>query len=660
MSHLRLFEPLCIGPVTSRNRVVFGAHFTMFSEPNPIYGEPGFFGERHGRYSADRAAGGAGVVIVGHAHVHPSTAYSMRNNAMAWVDESIPHFRRVTDPIHEHGALAFIQLSHSGAKSSADWSEHPLLAPSHGAINAEAPKVLETHEIAEVVDHFAISAKNAVSGGFDGIEIQGAHHYLVNAFLSPNTNHRDDEYGGSFENRMRFVVEVLTAVRAAVGPFVAVGLRLVGDEQNEDGSGVTEEGAAEIAVYLEERGLVDFLNVSVGHLGALVQPMYHPHLLGVYAAKTVKEAVTTTPVFAVHRILTPDEAEGILEREEADAVTLVRSLIADPDWVEKARTGRADEIRPCTGCNQLCYGNLYRSLPIQCVTNPAVGREDRLGSGTLVRAHCERRVVVVGGGPGGLEAAWVAAARGHQVVLLERNTELGGKIRLAQTLPGREEIRGFADWRIDECRRRGVEVRLGVEADAETVLELEPQAVVVATGGRPETTLGGRGQSAVSGLDQQFVVDHETAIADPERLGERVLVVDVVGHVEGVGLAELLASMGREVTLASPVATLPQLDGATSSAALRRACRAGAVWRPSTRLVAVDNARASLLDVFSGSIATIRVDNVVIRAHGRPVDGLYHALRGTGPEVMRVGDAVAVRLADRAIFEGHLAGRAIQ
>jgi 2,4-dienoyl-CoA reductase-like NADH-dependent reductase (Old Yellow Enzyme family) len=652
-----MLSPLRIGPVTSRNRIVFGAHFTMFSEPNETYGEPGYYGARIGRYAGERAAGGVGVVIVGHTHVHPSTAYSMRNNAMAWTDETVTHFRNVVKPIHDQGALAFIQLSHSGAKSSADWSAYPLLAASHMAINSEAPKVLERHEIADIVEHFARSAKNAVDGGFDGVEVQGAHLYLINEFLSPNYNHRDDEYGGTFQNRMRFAVEVLTAVRARVGPAVAVGMRLVGDEQAQDGSGVTAEGAGEIARYLEDRGLVDFIDVSVSQYGELVQPMYSPHLLGVYAAAAVKRAVASVPVFAVHRIVTPDEAEGVLAREEADAITLVRPLIADPQWVEKARAGRAAQIRRCTGCNQLCYGNLYRSLPVQCVTNPAVGRESQLGAGTLVPAARPRRVVVIGGGPGGLEAAWVAAARGHEVVLLERASQLGGKIRLAQLLPGRDEIRDFADWRVGECERHGVDIRLGVEADLDTVLSIEPDAVVVATGGTAGLALDQPGLAPVTGLDHAFVLDHEAAVLTVDSLGERVLIVDVVGHIEGVGLAEMVAATGRQVTLSSPLASPVLLDQATAKSALRRACRAGAVWRPNTRLLAVDQEKSTLLDLLSAGTDAVGADSVVIRAHGRPSDALYHALRGAGPEVVRVGDAVAVRPADRAIFEGHVAAR---
>ncbi len=659
MEFPRLFSTLRIGPVEARNRVLFGAHFTMFSEPARRFGEPGFYGERLGRYLAERARGGVGVVIAGQAQVHPSTAYQMANNAAAWDPDSVTHFRRVTDPIHEHRALAFLQLAHNGGVNHGAWSKLPALAPSDVANYFEPPKRLEKHEIRELVEHFATSARNAVAGGFDGIEIHGAHGYLIHEFLSPKSNRRTDEYGGSLENRMRFGVEVLTAVREAVGDQVAVGLRLVGDEEM-GGGGLTADDAGAIGARFEELGLVDFLNVSIGLSGVgMVRPLYAPHLLGVYAAHTVKKAVRAVPVFAVHRILTPEEAEGVLEREEADAVTLVRALIADPDWVAKAQTGASPTIRLCTGSNQGCYGNLLQGLPVTCVQNPAVGREAELGHGTWVRAATSKRVVVVGGGPGGLEAAWVAAARGHSVILLERGAELGGKIRLAQQLPGRGELADFADWRADECRRRGVEIHLNREASAASVLALDPDAVVVATGGRATLDAASKFHPMpVPGSEQEFVFDHERALCEAEALGPRVVILDAVGHIEGIGLGELLAGLGKEVVLVMPMPTPLCLDAETLAAALPRAVRAGVDWNPTTALAEIGDHAVTLIDLFSGRARTIDgVDHVVIRTHGLPNDRLYFELEGRVPELVRVGDAVAVRPADRAIFDGHRAAR---
>src|SRR5436190_21396689 len=476
----------------------------MYTEPARTYGEPGFYGECYGRYLAEYARGGVGTVIAGQAQVHPTTAYQMHNNAAAWDPDCVPHLRRVSEQIQGHGALAFLQLAHNGGVNHSTWSRRPVWSASGIANHMEASRRIEPDEIREVIEHFARSARHAADAGFDGIEVHGAHGYLIHEFLSPAYNLRTDAYGGSFANRIRFAQEVLEAVRTAVGPSVAVGMRLVGDEESRDGHGLGPDDCAEIAAQLARDGLVDFVNVSVGTSGVgMVRPMYAPHLLGVRATSVVKRAVPDVPVFAVHRILTPEEAEGILERGDADAVTIVRALIADPEWANKARDERAAEIRACTGCNQGCYGNLTQGYPITCVTNPSVGREAELGSGTFTRAAMRKRVVVVGGGPGGLEAAWVAAARGHEVTLLERAAELGGKIRLAAMLPGRQEIAAFADWRAGECRRRGVDIRLGVDADVDAVIALAPDAVIIATGGRATVDTPSKSHSMpVAGSDQ--------------------------------------------------------------------------------------------------------------------------------------------------------------
>jgi 2,4-dienoyl-CoA reductase-like NADH-dependent reductase (Old Yellow Enzyme family) len=658
----KLFEPLTIGPVTSRNRIVCGAHFTQFSEPARVAGEPGRYGARYARYLADRAKGGAGVIIAGQAQVHPTTAYQMPNNAAAWPADAAEGFREVTDAVHEHGALAFIQLAHNGGVNDGTWSKLPVWSPSGFSAYNEPGVPLDQAMIDELVAAFATSAANAAAGGFDGIEVHGAHGYLIHEFLSPKSNARDDGYGGSLENRMRFVVEVLTAVRDAVGPAVAVGLRLVGDEEQWDGSGLGADDAGEIAARLEALGLVDFLNVSVGTSGmGMVRPLYSRHLLGVYAASTVKHAVESTPVFAVHRILTPEEAEGVLERGEADAVTVVRALIADPEWGIKAAAGRADEIRPCTGCNQGCYGNLLASVPVTCTTNPAVGRDAELGLDTLVPATTPGRFVVVGGGPAGLEAAWVAAARGHEVVLLERSDRLGGKVHLAASMPGRAELAGFVTWRIDECARQGVDVRLGVDASAAVVIALYPTAVVVATGARATTDGHSKWHPfPISGSDQAWVLDHEQALVDPERCGARVIVLDAVGHIEAIGLGEVLAAAGRDVTVLCPLPTPMLLDPETMSRALPRMVRAGARWRPNTVLAAIGDHDVTVVDTLARELETITgVDTVVIRTHGTAVDGLYHELADGPVRVHRIGDALAARWVDRAVMDGHLVGRAL-
>jgi 2,4-dienoyl-CoA reductase-like NADH-dependent reductase (Old Yellow Enzyme family) len=646
--------------------VIFGAHFTMFTEPNPVWGEPGFYGRRYGRYLADRAQGGVAAVIAGETAVSPDTAYKMANNANGWDPECIPHYEQLTSQVHEHGAHALIQLTHSGAMMLGNWSKQVAVAPSVSPDHMEAPRAMDARDIAESIGYHAACAKNAVAGGFDGIEIQSAHGYLLHQFLSPKFNHRDDQYGGDLDNRMRFGVEVVSAVREAVGDRVAVGIRLAGDDEQTHGPGLTSDDCAEVAARYEELGLVDFLNVSVGIGGiGMVRTNYAPHCFGVYAAHAVKKAVRDTPVFTVHRILTPEEAEGIVERHEADGITLVRALIADPEWVAKAREGRDDEIRHCTGINQSCYGNLLQSMPINCVQNPAVGREDDLGLGTLEPAATKKNVVVIGGGPGGMEAASTAAARGHDVTLLERDDELGGALRWARELPGRGEIWEIARWRIGECERRGVDVRLGLEASPDDVLALSPDAVIVATGGQA-TKLG---QAAyhpmpVPGSEQDWVLDHVDALkrvlADPDALGDRIVLLDAVGHAQAIGLGEMLATAGKEAICVTSLPVPMALDGETQAAILPRAVQAGMQWRPNTVLGVIGDHDVMLVDTLSRQMETLTgIDSVVIRTHGLPNDSLYHALDGKVAALDRIGDAVAVRVVDRAVYDGHVAARAL-
>jgi 2,4-dienoyl-CoA reductase-like NADH-dependent reductase (Old Yellow Enzyme family) len=590
----------------------------------------------------------------------------MANNANGWDPECIPHYEQLTSQVHEHGAHALIQLTHSGAMMLGNWSKQVAVAPSVSPDHMEAPRAMDARDIAESIGYHAACAKNAVAGGFDGIEIQSAHGYLLHQFLSPKFNHRDDQYGGDLDNRMRFGVEVVSAVREAVGDRVAVGIRLAGDDEQTHGPGLTSDDCAEVAARYEELGLVDFLNVSVGIGGiGMVRTNYAPHCFGVYAAHAVKKAVRDTPVFTVHRILTPEEAEGIVERHEADGITLVRALIADPEWLAKAREGRDDEIRHCTGINQSCYGNLLQSMPINCVQNPAVGREDDLVLGTLEPAATKKKVVVIGGGPGGMEAASTASARGHDVTLLERDDELGGALRWARELPGRGEIWEIARWRIGECERRGVDVRLGLEASPDDVLALSPDAVIVATGGQA-TKLG---QAAyhpmpVPGSEQDWVLDHVDALkrvlADPDALGDRIVLLDAVGHAQAIGLGEMLATAGKEAICVTSLPVPMALDGETQAAILPRAVQAGMQWRPNTVLGVIGDHDVMLVDTLSRQMETLTgIDSVVIRTHGLPNDSLYHALDGKVAALDRIGDAVAVRVVDRAVYDGHVAARAL-
>src|SRR5437763_115276 len=636
----RLFEPLQMGRLTLANRIVLGAHGTLYSEPSREFGEPGFFGARMGRYCEDRARGGVGLIIAGQAEVHPNAIYHSVNGPNPYAPESVDRYREMSEPVHRHGVPIFLQLGHSGPVGPASWSKLPLMSPSGIRTVSEIPKVMERHEIAEVLDHYRVSAANAVAGGFDGIELHGAHRYLVVQFLSPITNRRTDDYGGNADKRMRFAIEALEAVREGAGDAV-VGIRLIGDEERP--GGITPEDAAAIAGRLEELGLVDYVNVSVGWGGkSRVPPLYSEHALFAPVAAVVKKGLKSTPVLVAHRITTPAEAEAVLERDQADAVVVVRALISDPEWPKKARTGLADTIRLCTGCNQGCVGQTAAARPMSCVHNPVVGRETELGHGTLTPAAETKRVVVVGGGPGGLEAAWVAAARGHQVILLEKDDQLGGKMRLAERLPGRAEIGGFATWRAAECERRGVDIRLGVDATADTILALAPDAVVVATGSRPRTAFPTLFYPEPPiGADAECIVHYTDAVRSPEALGAKVVVLDLIGFVQGVGVSELLAASGRDVTLVMPFPEPTQMEADNLTAAMRRVMAAGVAFHGRMLIDAIEGRQVSLRSTLGGAGTTISdVDHVVLCAYDSPADDLYFALLERMPSVTRIGDAV--------------------
>ncbi len=667
MSFEHLFKPLTVGPVEFRNRVIFGAHFTMFTEPNPVWGEPGYYGQRYGRYLADRAQGGVAAVIAGETAVSANTAYKMPNNANGWDPECIPHYEQLTDQVHAHNTLALLQLTHSGAMMLGNWSKQVAIGPSVSPDYSEAPKAMDQKDIRAVIDAHVVCAQNAVAGGFDGIEIQSAHGYLLHQFLSPKFNFRTDAYGGSLENRMRIGTEIVHAVREAVGDKIVVGIRLAGDDEQRHGPGLTADDCGDIAAAYEDLGLADYFNVSVGVGGVgMVRTNYSPHLFGVYAAHTIKKAVRNTPVFAVHRILTPEEADGIIARHEADGITLVRALIADPEWTNKAAAGRATEIRQCTGINASCYGNLLQSMPINCVQNPAVGREADLGLGTLSLSATPKRLVVIGGGPGGLEAATTAAARGHQVILLEQNDQLGGALHWAAQLPGRQEIWEIAKWRINECQRLGVDVRLGFTATVESVLALNPEAIIVATGGH--ATKFGRSAyqpMPIAGAEADWVIDHVAALMqlleNPDSLGGRVVIIDALGHAAAIGLGEMLATIGHSATCVTPLPMPIGLDSETQAAILPRAVQAGMIWRPNNAVVAIGDHEVIIVDVHSHQLETLsKIDSVIIVTHGLPNEELFLALEVAATcSVVRVGNAVSVRPVDRAVYEGHVAARAL-
>jgi 2,4-dienoyl-CoA reductase (NADPH2) len=567
----------------------------------------------------------------------------------------IPHLRRLADAVHAEGALCLAQLSHWGRAGTATYADWPLLAPSdepdethHGI-----PRALSTAQIRELVEAFGRAAAHVRAGGYDGVDLSCWGGHLPEQFLSPLANRRTDAYGGSLENRLRFVQETLEAVRAAAGPELIVGARLTGD-QMVDG-GLTLEDAQAIAARLAATGRLDYVTVSgssTEQYRALpfVTPTYYAPLGLFNRFAAAVRAVVTIPVIVAGRIVHPAQAEEVLAQGWADAVAMTRSLISDPELPRKAEAGRVDEIRLCTGASEACIGRRIQGRSIACIQNPAIGREPEL-AGAPPPAPRARRVVVAGGGVAGLEAARVAARRGHRVVLLEAAAELGGQMRAVARSPGRQSYAEVVRWLAAEAARAGVEVRLGAPATAEAVLAEAPDAVVVATGARP------RGLEVEIATDAH-VVSAVDVLLDRVTPGARCLVVDYHGHMAGPSVAEHLADRGCRVEIVSRLFTVGEdLDPRLKTSVYTRLHQKGVTLTPLTVVTAVVRDGVRLAHTLTGAERVVEADTVVTALGGRSDDGLAAALEGRAVEVHVVGDALAPRTIHDALLTATRAAR---
>ncbi|MGH7319628.1 MAG: NAD(P)-binding protein, partial [Candidatus Rokuibacteriota bacterium] len=432
----RLFSPITLNRVTIRNRIVSTAHATG-------YAVQGYPRDRYRRYYERKARGGVGLIITfGSCSVHPSSSVAEWNGVANWDDSIIPDLAAMAEVVHRHGAKVFCQLTHMGRRGTSANSSRPLLAPSPVAepVHRERPKELELHEIRELVDAFAAAAERVQRSGYDGVEVTSYGGHLLEQFWAPHVNKRTDAYGGSLEHRMRFSVEVIEAVRDRVGPHFCVGFRMTADQLLKDG--LDHTAMKEIAARLADLKKIDYFSIS-GSTGETLElqaktvpSLDHPPGVFNHYAASIKEVVDV-PVLVAARIITPAMAEDVLQQGTADLIGMTRALIADPDLPVKALAGQSEDIRVCTGANEGCIGRLYQGLSIRCVQNPVIGHEEELGAPQP--AATSRRVIVVGGGPAGMEAARLAAARGHRVSLFEQAEALGGQVRAAAMAPRRAE-----------------------------------------------------------------------------------------------------------------------------------------------------------------------------------------------------------------------------
>lgn len=648
-----LFTPIRVGGLTLKNRIYSSGHAEAMAEA----GRPT---DRLRRYHEAKARGGCALTIFGgSSSVHPSSPAAAWKQIANHDDSIIPGYRAIADAVHAHECRVFTQLTHLGRRAQSDpETSGALLAPSQipERVHREVPHELEPEQIAELVAAFGEAARRCREGGLDGVEISMAHNHLIDQFWSPLFNQRLDEYGGSLDNRMRFGFEVLAKIRRRAGRDFVVGARISGDEFTPGGLGADE--MAEIARRLAASGLVDFLSVIGGGAhtyslqAAAVPNMSFEPAVFVPLAAAIKRAAPGLPVFHASRIVDPLHADRIVAAGLVDVVGMTRALIADPELPRKAREGRLDDIRRCVGANEGCIDRIYQGKAVTCVQNPTTGRERELGE--LRPVATTKRVVVVGGGVAGLEAARVAALRGCRVVLLEKAGELGGQILLASRAPARAEYAGIARFLAGQVRKLGVEIRVGVEATAALVLGERPDAVVVATGSHPYIPL-------VPGSDGKHVVTDRDVLGGEATVGGNVVVIDDVHTEQALSTAELLLDQGRRVEVISPLFYVGQDVGVTSIAPLyTRLYTKGAVLTACNELRAIEGSTVIVRNVFSGAERRIEaVDTVVLSTGSRSTDALYRALKGQVAALYAAGDCVAPRGVHHAILDGTRAARAI-
>ena len=645
----RLFSPVKLGHREAKNRIVSTPHGAAF-------GEKGRITERYIRYHEEKAKGGCGVVMMfGSSSIHP-TSINDWGEVNNWDDSIIPEFRQMSDVIHRHGALCVSQISHRGRRGHSWYSGAPLWGPSETREerHRQWPHVMTKAEIREIVGAWAAAALRLKKGGFDGCDIPCYGGHLLDQFLSPLSNKRTDEYGGDLDNRLRLTREVLEAIRKVVGRDFIVGIRHSGDHYAP--GGLTQADLLEVARRIDAWNLLDYWIVTGSstetmRLEAMVTPsLYHPEgLHNDFAAQTRK--VVRAPVIVTGRIVTPQQAEAALASGVCDLVGMTRALMADPDMPKKAAAGQFSDIRQCVGISEGCIGLLRQGKAITCVQNPAVGREAELAE--IAAASRRKRVVVVGGGVAGLEAARVAAVRGHRVVLFEQTEHLGGQVLAAARAPKRETIAQIASWLEEQARKHDVDIRLNVHVSAAEVSALKPDAVIVATGAAPRLP-------EIPGVTLPHVTTVEDVLLGRVAPGKRCVVVDEEGHCAAPTTADFLAQQGRQVTAISRYFLLGEdIDEGVRADLYARLYKQGVKIEATTVAVAVVPEGVRVRHAYSGAETVLEADTVVMAFGGVARDGLYHELEGRVPEVKLVGDAYSPRRIHDAILDGTRAARAV-
>ena len=543
-----LFQPLEIGSMKLKNRIALAPMGTSLANKDDT------LSDRLINFYARIAQGGTGLITTGVAAVSKNGTVGVGMNSL-YDDKYIPGFTALADAVHEAGAKLCVHLMHGGLEAYPFFTKKKrLVSPSGGIFGPNQMRfkgmdlekttmissAMSHEDIKNVSDDFAAAALRAKQAGADAVELNGAQGFLLQQFYSPYFNKRTDEYGGNFEGRMRFPLEVISKVRSVVGQDFPIIFRMVATEG--DGGGIGVSDAVMIAQELEKAG-VDALHITAGRG---ISPMYWSLMMPIAEEghtpiidhiATIKKA-TTIPVIGVQRIVDPESAEDILHNDKADMVALGRGLIADPDWANKARQGKAEDIRKCIGCLQGCIGTQMTAGYANCLQNPEAGREKQM---QVIRTEEPKRILVVGGGPAGLEAALVAGQRGHEVTVCEKKDRLGGQWNLAFVPPGKDDFRWVIDWRVDQINKlQNVTVQTDCEVTPETIAAIAPDVTIVATGSIPVIP-------AIPGAQTDRVTTAHAVLEGKELQGRHIAVIG--GGATGCETAHHLATQGKNVTI---------------------------------------------------------------------------------------------------------------
>ncbi len=671
MSNDPLLQPYKLKHLTLRNRIIVTSH-------EPAYPEDGMPKERYRAYTVERARGGVALTMTAGSAAVSRDSPPVFNNLLAYKDEIVPWIREMTDAVHEQGSAIMIQLTHLGRRTrwdKGDWL--PVVAPSHHreASHRAFPKKIEDWDIERIIKDFADAAERMKAGGMDGVELE-AYGHLIDQFASPLTNELDGPYGGCLENRMRFCLDVFKAMRERVGNDFILGVRYTADEGLPGGNGQAD--GIEISKKLRDSGLIDYLNVIRGHIDTdpgltdviPIQGMANsPHL---DFAGEIK-AATNFPTFHAAKIPDVATARHAIASGKIDMVGMTRAHMTDPHIVRKIIEKREDDIRPCVGANY-CLDRIYQGGMAFCIHNAATGREQTMPH-SVEKSPVRKKVVIVGAGPAGLEAARVAAERGHEVVVFEAANDPGGQIRLTAQSERRREMMSIIDWRMTQCEKQGVVFHFNSWADADTITAEQPDVVIIATGGLPHTDVLSNGND--------LVVSAWDIISGDVKPGGNVLVFDDAGDHAGLQASEFIAKTGAKVEIMTPDRSFaPEVMAMNLVPYMRSLQKLDVTFTVTFRLESAERSGNQLIakvgSDYGGVLKERIVDQIVVNHGTIPLDDLYFELkplsRNLGEtnydelldgrpqsvtrnengafQLFRIGDAVAARNTHAAIYDG--------